>query len=123
MNLPHSASTTGINGRFVFQQDNDPKHTAAINKKWLVDNNIKTLEWPSQSPDLNIIEHLWANIKVRVGKRKPRNVQEMKLFFKEEWDNTPRNFLRNFWNQYPNELQLLLEVMEPIQNIKTVHLY
>lgn len=108
MNLPHSASTAGINGRFVFQQDNDPKHTAAINKKWLVDNNIKTLEWPSQSPDLNIIEHLWANIKVRVGKRKPRNVQEMKLFFKEEWDNTPKEFLKKLLESIPKRIAAVI---------------
>ncbi len=61
----------------VLQQDNDPKHTSKSTSEWLKKNKMKTLEWPSQSPDLNPIEMLWHDLKKAVHARKPSNVAEL----------------------------------------------
>ncbi len=37
---------------WVFQHNNDPKHTAKATKEWLKKKHIKVLEWPSQSQTL-----------------------------------------------------------------------
>ncbi len=46
---------------------------------------IKVLEWPSQSPNLNLIEMLWHDLKQSIHARKPSNVAELKQFSIEEW--------------------------------------
>uniref|UniRef100_A0A8C4TAD6 Tc1-like transposase DDE domain-containing protein n=1 Tax=Erpetoichthys calabaricus TaxID=27687 RepID=A0A8C4TAD6_ERPCA len=66
-------------------QDNDPKHTAKISKECLQDNSVNVLEWPSQSPDLNPIEHLWRDLKMAVHRRFPSNLMELERCCKEEW--------------------------------------
>ena len=51
--LKTSVRKLKLGRKWVFQMDNDPKHTSKVVAKWLKDNKVKVLEWTSQSPYLN----------------------------------------------------------------------
>ena len=69
----------------LVQMDNDPKHASKVVAKWLKDNKVKVLEWPSQSSDFNPIENLWTDVKKCVRARRPTNLTQLHQLCQEEW--------------------------------------
>ncbi|CDQ66948.1 unnamed protein product [Oncorhynchus mykiss] len=96
-NLLPSVRALKMGCGWVFQHDNDPKHTARATKEWLCKKHFK---WPSQSPDLNPIEHLWRELKVRIAQQQPRNLKDLEKVCMEEWAKIPAAVCANMVKNY-----------------------
>ncbi|KAK3519125.1 hypothetical protein QTP70_018849, partial [Hemibagrus guttatus] len=98
-NLLPSARALKMGRGWVFQHDNDPKHLAKATKEWLKKKHIKVLELPRKSPDLNPIENLWRELKVRVAKRQPRKLNDLAQIC-NKWDKIPPEMCANLVANY-----------------------
>ena len=104
--------------KWVFQMDYDPKHTSKVVAKWLKDNKVKVLEWSSQSPDLNPIEHLRAELKKCVQARRPTNLTRLYQLCQEEWAKIHPIYCGKLVEGYPKRMTLVkqFKVMLPNTN-------
>lgn len=88
--LPSASQLFGEgNLDWILQEDNDPKHTSKIAKKWKAENNVKILPWPSMSPDQNPIENVWRLVKLNVARKKIRTIRGLKGEITKEWNRLP----------------------------------
>ncbi len=105
---------------FIFHQDLAPGHTAKSTKSWLNDHGVGVLDWPENSPDLNI-ENLWG-----IVKRKMRNMnQKMQMSWRplSKKPGLP-NHLSSATNWSPPchaELRQKLKQKEPLPSIEYIY--
>lgn len=96
-----------------FIQDNNPKHTTGFLKDWMKIKGIRVVNWPPQSPDINILENGWAELVKRINRRdpQPRTLDELWEMLGEEWtSNSFNNYvLRSLYPSFPDRIQALLD--------------
>lgn len=107
-NLGISAEKMGLID-YTFQHDNDPKHTSKHVKSYLEEKSIRVLEWPSQSPDLNPIEHVWAYMKREMRGKKFKNIRELKYAIIELWNSIDLEFIKNLISSMPRRSLAVLK--------------
>jgi len=96
-----------LGGRgWIFQQDNARIHTSRSTMNFLETKNVRVLDWPSRSPDLNPMENLWSELTHRVygHGRQYRNKRELETAIHEEWSKIPLSTLRNLTDSMKNRI-------------------
>jgi transposase len=96
---------------FIFQHDNDRKHTSRKTTKWLSDRGVSVLEWPAQSPDLNLIEHLWHQLKLKLSlyENQASGVGELWERVDKEWNSFSKEECKRYFKSMPARVEAVLK--------------
>jgi transposase len=102
--LPEAMNITSQD--FIFQQDNATIHVSNSTKSWFLRNNVKLLEWPACSPDINPIENLWGILVRKIYKHEGQIIQfssltQLKNAIEEAWNGLEPSILKNLVKSMP----------------------
>jgi transposase len=99
------------NTEFIFQHDNDPKHTSKVAKNYLNNVNIVLLDWPSQSPDLNPIENLWKHLKDKLAEsfEKASSLDHLFELVKQNWEEVDVHYLQKLVDSMPRRCAAVIK--------------
>lgn len=97
------------NQQWYLLHDNDKKFHSKVVKEWLFNNGVTCLDFPTYSPDLNPIEHLWADLKRRIEKYKCTTVEKLKRVIEYEWNATDPDLCEKLVNSMADRCKAVIK--------------
>ncbi len=96
-----------------FQQDNAPCHKAQIISDWFLehDNEFTLLKWSPQSPDLNLIEHLWDVVEreICIMDVQSTNLQQLRDAIMLIWSKISEERFQHLVESMPRRIKAVLK--------------
>uniref|UniRef100_A0A3Q1K3H4 Uncharacterized protein n=1 Tax=Anabas testudineus TaxID=64144 RepID=A0A3Q1K3H4_ANATE len=103
-------------GSGFLQQDNAPCNSTTIGQEWFEehDKELQMLPWPSNSPDLNLIDHLWDMLETQVQsvEAPPCSLQDLKDMLLTFWCQIPEDTFRGLVESMPQRVRAVLAAEE-----------
>ena len=100
-------------GRWTFLHDG--AHWAKKTKAWLEEQKVKSLGWPANSPDLNIMRNHLGMVRQR---REPKSGDEIWQVARETWDQIPLEVVQRQITDWGRRLSAVTESQGAHPNIK-----
>ncbi|KAG1607893.1 hypothetical protein G6F46_011957 [Rhizopus delemar] len=92
----------------IFQHDNDPKYRSKSTKQYMEDNSMCYIDdRPSQSPDLNPIEHIWHHLKLKLSmyENRAKSMHELWQRVEKEWNSFTKDQCLKYIDSMPERIQ------------------
>ena len=106
-NLVESSQKMNVS-RFIFQQDNNPKHTSRVVKRFF-SGEYRGSSRMAQSLDINPIEHLWYIFVTKIAYSVRKNTATFWEALQREWELINPTVLANLVKSIPKRLKVVIE--------------
>ena len=101
----------------VWQHDNAPCHRSFETDDNLYRRNIPTIWWPSYSPDLNIIEHMWSWMRRYIQRQYYQvwydpskvHIDTLREIISEAWEAIPDSYIEGLFESWYDRCQAVID--------------
>lgn len=97
---------------YRFQQDGAPPHRAVSTKRWLQSKGVRMHnggQWPANSPDMNIIEHVWPFVNRKIAGRMFPNKDVLWAALQQAFGEVTPQQIQNLYASLPDRCKALLK--------------
>jgi transposase len=108
--IPFMQQVFGGLNNCILQDDNAPAHRAAAVQLLKQQLGVRSLRWPSRSPDMNPIEHVWSFLKRAIQRENPPDsLRQLREALHNAWQQLPQRLLQQLILGMPRRITALIQ--------------